>query len=118
MAASSLDAITGVNFVVTVDELVNGEYTFTLDLFKMVDGSLATTFSTADWESAIKAGEVTFTLVDAAGQVLGHGTTTSVEVLTDGSTVTLNGRMTIPEPTTATLSLLALVGLAARRRRK
>ena len=29
-----------------------------------------------------------------------------------------NGSLTIPEPTTAALSLLALAGLAARRRRK
>ena len=34
------------------------------------------------------------------------------------NTVTFNGTMPVPEPTTATLSLLALAGLAARRRRK
>jgi hypothetical protein len=34
------------------------------------------------------------------------------------ATLTNNGSVTIPEPTTATLSLLALAGLAARRRRK
>ena len=33
-------------------------------------------------------------------------------------TVTNNGTLTVPEPTTATLSLLALAGLCARRRRK
>ncbi|MDO4528719.1 MAG: hypothetical protein Q4C03_08070 [bacterium] len=35
----------------------------------------------------------------------------------DGSTLMLKGLHTIPEPTTATLSLLALAALAARRRR-
>lgn len=34
------------------------------------------------------------------------------------NTVTFNGTMPVPEPTTATLSLLAIAGLAARRRRK
>ena len=34
------------------------------------------------------------------------------------NTVTFNGTMPVPEPTTATLSLLALAGLAARRRRR
>ncbi len=38
--------------------------------------------------------------------------------LTQAEIVTAAGLMTIPEPTTATLSLLALAGLAARRRRK
>ena len=33
-------------------------------------------------------------------------------------TITNDGSLTVPEPTTATLSLLALAGLAARRRRK
>ena len=72
--------------------------------------------------------------------VTGVGTSQDVQTVTltaaDGtsSTITYNGRMNgtnvsslttafnqnfaIPEPTTATLSLLALAGLAARRRRK
>ena len=32
--------------------------------------------------------------------------------------IATNPNLTVPEPTTATLSLLALVGLASRRRRK
>ena len=36
----------------------------------------------------------------------------------DGGTVSIKGSASIPEPTTATLSLLALAALAARRRRK
>jgi hypothetical protein len=36
----------------------------------------------------------------------------------DGKSDVLSGSMVIPEPTTATLSLLALAALAARRRRK
>ena len=39
-----------------------------------------------------------------------------VKLLASGATA--NGALPIPEPTTATLSLLALAGLAARRRRK
>ncbi|MGN0873823.1 MAG: PEP-CTERM sorting domain-containing protein, partial [Akkermansia sp.] len=36
----------------------------------------------------------------------------------DGSNVILTASTNVPEPTTATLSLLALMGLAARRRRR
>ncbi len=42
------------------------------------------------------------------------------QIITGGSTATakFNSTYTVPEPATATLSLLALAGLAARRRRK
>ena len=52
--------------------------------------------------------------------LLGKENLTSVELI-DGVTqfeASISGDVVVPEPTTATLSLLALAGLAARRRRK
>lgn len=42
----------------------------------------------------------------------------STHSTTGGCNIILHGSVSIPEPTTATLSLLALAALAARRRRK
>ena len=55
--------------------------------------------------------------LDVYGAVSGDGADGNTNVVLT-ATLTNNGSVTIPEPTTATLSLLALVGLAARRRRK
>ena len=56
----------------------------------------------------------------AADYFTGDGITTTTKLLYDSSTgqVYLEGVNCIPEPATATLSLLALAALAARRRRK
>ena len=43
---------------------------------------------------------------------------TTVAVSPDGKHIAIGGEPAVPEPTTATLSLLALAGLAARRRRR
>lgn len=57
----------------------------------------------------------------AAGEaaVAGGGASTGVSYSTGsvGTIITING-LNVPEPTTSTLSLLALAGLCARRRRK
>ena len=45
-------------------------------------------------------------------------TVDNLKVVDDENGVHIIGTVTIPEPTTATLSLLALAALAARRRRK
>ena len=47
-----------------------------------------------------------------------NGVEYSTALLQDGNSLKLSFNKVIPEPTTATLSLLALAGLAARRRRK
>ena len=51
-----------------------------------------------------------------------HGSVTKIDVysgkLTESEVYEAMRSLTVPEPTTATLSLLALAGLAARRRRK
>lgn len=61
-------------------------------------------------------------LLDAEGNAVTsvkvNGVTTSVSADDQGNFVVDTFSINIPEPTTATLSLLALAGLAARRRRK
>ena len=49
---------------------------------------------------------------------LGDGELKNLQVTVDGEALVVSGTAIIPEPTTATLSLLALAALAARRRRK
>ena len=51
-------------------------------------------------------------------EVVVNGVTTTGNVIGNDVTVDIAGVPNVPEPTTATLSLLALAGLAARRRRK
>ena len=51
-------------------------------------------------------------------EVVVNGVTTTGNVIGNDVSVDIAGVPNIPEPTTATLSLLALAGLAARRRRK
>ncbi len=92
-----LDNTTGLN--------VSGNITYTLT---MLDGNM--TISARDWSTTIEGmDDVTFT---------------KLGFLTDGATdgagvknITVTTPV-VPEPATATLSLLALAGLAARRRRK
>lgn len=50
--------------------------------------------------------------------LLGNNMMTTQRVYAEGGNVTFRGSAIIPEPATGTLSLLALAGLAARRRRK
>ncbi|MBQ5664569.1 MAG: autotransporter-associated beta strand repeat-containing protein [Akkermansia sp.] len=59
-------------------------------------------------------------MLDAADYFTGAGINETTQLVYDqeGGTVYLQGVVTIPEPATATLSLLALAGLCARRRRK
>ena len=55
----------------------------------------------------------------AAGNNINENNLERVAEIAEGGTFTVGGNTyTIPEPTTATLSLLALAGLAARRRRR
>lgn len=84
-------------------------------------GSIALTLADADISEVVLfsgAKEDTYsgyevTLLDAEG----NSTGTAVMQYNANGDVTL-GTASVPEPTTATLSLLALAGLAARRRRK
>ncbi len=60
---------------------------------------------------------VGFDKAEAAGIGIGSGSSSQAQGLWSGKMASLS-ITTVPEPTTATLSLLALAGLAARRRRK
>lgn len=79
----------------------------TLNVDSLDDTDGVTLFKTTGNVSGLD--ELTVTFMDATG-----ATKEAAVSFSNGSVVT----GTIPEPTTATLSLLALVGLAARRRRK
>ena len=103
--AFSMDIATG---------LGNGEEYFNSELLKQL--ALATTFYVADEEGAFTNG---------AGLDAGADLTSRIYNLTynlkDGGVLSLSGsfeQQVVPEPTTGTLSLLALASLAARRRRK
>lgn len=114
----TLNSISLVTFVVTLDGLTNGTYDFNLDLFVLAsDYSLAVASEGESlWQSALTGDKVRISLVDASGNSVDYRLN-NMTVQT-GNTVTVSGSLTIPEPTTATLSLLALAALAARRRRK
>ncbi len=98
---------------------VTGDISYTLTL---QDGNMtigATLSGGGSWNTTITGLEdVTFNkvgfLTDGAGGTAGVKNITVLQ----NSTVVPEPTPSIPEPTTATLSLLALAGLAARRRRK
>ena len=95
-----LDNTTGLN--------VSGDITYTLT---MLDGNM--TISARDWSTTIAGmDDVTFTKLG----FLTDGGINSAGV--KNITITAPEAPVVPEPATATLSLLALAGLAARRRRK
>ncbi len=100
-----LDNSTGLN--------VSGNITYTLT---MLDGDMtiaATLSNGSTWSTTITGMEdVTFNKIGFMND--GSPDTAGVK----GITITAPETPAVPEPTTATLSLLALAGLAARRRRK
>ncbi len=107
---SGADGIAGVNFVITSDMLnsINNGQEFKLDIF-----TDATDTEYSMLKQAIQNHEISFTLNNGYNVEV-----TDVDMVFSGGTVSLTGTATVPEPTTATLSLLALAALAARRRRK
>lgn len=92
-------ALNGAQVFVNVDSLEDIENGAEITLFDNATGTL-------DFEDTV------ITFVDAAGEK----TQAVVSGAATGGSVTVNA--VIPEPTTATLSLLALAALAARRRRR
>lgn len=134
--------ITGGNINVNGDVTVSGALTLTGGTVTFMEDAVITLADGV--EVAIEGASIVVNLSDAALDSLVNGgvytlfdTTSDLEAI-DGSTMTFVGTSgdtitttvnyagkgavelapVVPEPTTATLSLLALAGLAARRRRK
>ncbi len=102
------------------------DITILLDGFQMTGDSASVLFASDSWLGKLLAQsnnanvEISISQV-AAGEAAaaGGGASTGVSYSTGsvGTIITING-LNVPEPTTSTLSLLALAGLCARRRRK
>lgn len=103
--ATGIDAETYFTFAGGADDKV----TFSTTIQKGVTYTLSVTGGDQAMTPTLTWNGGTETLASYKGNMNGNAALTNV----------LNkGTITIPEPTTATLSLLALAGLAARRRRK
>lgn len=94
------------------------EYSF--DVFVGID-NLTDEASLAiikEFEQALTAGDISISLksMTADGELIELDAGSAEVTFTDG-TLSIGGTLSVPEPTTATLSLLALAALAARRRR-
>ena len=97
-----------------------------LDGFQMTGDNASVLFAADSWLGKLLAqcnnANVEISISQAAAgeaATAGAGAATGVSYSTGnvGTIITING-LNVPEPTTATLSLLALAGLCARRRRK
>ena len=107
LEVASLSMGSGVSFVVELSD----------EVFENLDNTEINLFSiVGEDEDDIDLTGVKFTFTNADGTEAKSGTITAG----NGGSITVTNSYTvaIPEPTTATLSLLALAGLAMRRRRK
>ena len=107
LEVASLSIGSGVSFVVELSD----------EVFENLDNTEINLFSiVGEEEDEIDLAGAKFTFTNAAGTEAKSGTITAG----NGGSITVTNSYTvaIPEPTTATLSLLALAGLAMRRRRK
>ena len=101
-----------------LDAMLAGEklgQTFSVSLITGFDDAAA--LLAKDLCAAFDKDMLTLQAVDAKGQLIDllvHDAALSF----NGGAIVLSGTASVPEPTTATLSLLALAALAARRRRK
>ena len=100
------------------------DITILLEGFQMTGDNASVLFAADSWLGKLLAQsnnanvEISISQVDA-GEAAAAGAATGVSYSTGnvGTIITING-LNVPEPTTSTLSLLALAGLCARRRRK
>lgn len=105
-------------FILDADSITGSGAAYTFDVFAGIDnltdeGSLAII---EEFEQAVAAGEIGITFKTAEGEQIELDTASTNVSFTNGTFSILTA--SVPEPTTATLSLLALASLAARRRRK
>lgn len=101
LEVSTLSVGSGVSFVVELSD----------EVFENLDHSEINLFNVSGGDEIDLSG-VQFTFTN--GEAMKTGTITAG----GGGTITVTNSYLVPEPTTATLSLLALAGLAMRRRRK
>ena len=92
------------------DPTLNGE--FQVDIIGGLDTTLAQEIA-----AAFTKDRLTLQATDANGNLVDM-IVWDAQMTNVNGTLTISGSASIPEPTTATLSLLALAALAARRRRK
>ena len=104
--------ITNVTFVIESDKVASALYNYEEFSFVLFENASAEDFSLV--EAALAQDEITFTINGATWSDFND----ELEVRHEGGNIVIMGNVVIPEPTTATLSLLALAALAARRRRK
>ncbi len=104
--------ITNVTFVIESDKVASALYNYEEFSFVLFENASAEDFSLV--EAALAQNEITFTINGATWSDFND----ELEVRHEGGNIVIMGNVVIPEPTTATLSLLALAALAARRRRK
>ena len=116
---ATLTAFDNVNFefIVDADNITDDGVAYSFDVFKgMTDeGNLALI---KGFESDVAAGKIGITLkgMTAEGELIDLDAS-SADVTFKNGTLSISSSGSVPEPTTATLSLLALAALAARRRR-
>lgn len=104
--------ITNVTFVIESDKVASALYNYEEFSFVLFENASAEDFSLV--KAALAQDEITFTINGATWSNFND----ELEVRHEGGNIVIMGNVVIPEPTTATLSLLALAALAARRRRK
>lgn len=115
---ATLTAFDNVSLEFIMDADSAAEYSF--DIFVGID-NLTDEASLAiikEFEQALTAGDIRISLesMTADGALIELDAGSAEVTFTDG-TLSIGGTLSVPEPTTATLSLLALAVLAARRRR-
>lgn len=88
-----------------------------LSMGTTLDVLLATNVNFGDGTSLLSGGATASNYITLASDS-GLALTDSSQLILNGNNLLLTGAVTVPEPATATLSLLALAALCARRRRK
>ncbi len=101
-----------VTFVIEGDKVASALYNYQEFSFVLFENASDEDF--VNLRDALAGNDVSFTLNNSDWNAYTNG----VELKHEGGNIVITGSVMVPEPTTATLSLLALAALAARRRRK
>ena len=110
--ANILGGSVDVTFVIEGDKVASALYNFQEFSFVLFENASDEDF--VNLRDALAGNDVSFTLNNSDWNAYTNG----VELKHEDGNIVITGSVMVPEPTTATLSLLALAALAARRRRK